>query len=207
MSVKTKQRMTASDLLEMPEVPGKRYELVDGELVEMPGAGALHGLICGLIYQALASFVQSRSLGYVFGDGVGFLVQRDPDHVRIPDTSFVSADRASETGIPEGFWPFSPDLVVEVVSPNDRAEDVRQKVFEYLDAGTRLIWVVWPSSRSVTVYTPDRVSRDLQEDDTLDGGDVLPGFQTRIGDLFPPASLTAKRSTNHGSSSSTSANP
>lgn len=207
MSVKTKQRMTASDLLEMPEIPGKRYELVDGELVEMPGAGALHGLICGLIYQILASFVQSHSLGYVFGDGVGFLIQRDPDHVRLPDASFVSGVRASDTGVPEGFWTFSPDLAVEVVSPNDRAEDVRQKVFEYLDAGTQLVWIVWPSSRSVSVYTPDRVSRDLREDETLDGGDVLPGFHARVGELFPAPSVTVKHATNQGSSSSTTANP
>ena len=185
MSVETKQRMTASDLLDMPDVPGKRFELVDGALVEMPGAGALHGLICGLIYQALVAFVQPRSLGYVFGDGVGYTMKRNPDHIRIPDASFVSLEHVKGSGVPEGFWPFAPDLAIEVVSPHDRAEDVRQKVFDYLDAGTQLVWVFWPSSRSATVYTPDRVGRDMREDDILDGSAVLPGFRMRVGELFP----------------------
>ena len=81
-----------------------------------------------------------------------------------------------------------PDLAIEVVSPYDRAEDVRQRVFDYLDADTQLVCVVWPSSRSATIYTPDGVSREMREDDLVDGGGVLPGFQARVAELFPPRS-------------------
>ena len=137
MSVK--QLLTAEQLWELPEAPGKRHELVKGELVEVPGAGALHGLIAGLIYRLLAGFVDEQGLGYAFGYGVGYILGRDPDLVRIPDASYVARERVPRSGIPEGFWPIAPDLAVEVVSPHDRAEDIHGKVREYLAAGTRLV--------------------------------------------------------------------
>ena len=182
MSVK--QPLTAEQLWELPEAPGKRHELVKGELVEVPGAGALHGLIVGVIYRLLAAFVDERGLGYAFGDGVGYILGRDPDLVRIPDASYVARERVPEDGIPEGFWPIAPDLAVEVVSPHDRAEDIHGKVREYLAAGTRLVWVLWPRSRAVTVHDAGGETRELDAADELDGGDVLPGFRVRVADLL-----------------------
>ena len=182
MSVK--QLLTAEQLWELPEAPGKRHELVKGELVEVPGAGALHGLIVGLIYRLLAAFVGEHGLGYAFGDGVGYILGREPDLVRIPDASYVARERFPEGGIPEGFWPIAPDLAVEVVSPHDRAEDVHDKVREYLAAGARLVWVLWPRSRAVTVHTAGVAPRELGDADELNGGDVLPGFRVRVADLF-----------------------
>ena len=96
-----KQLLTAEQLWALPEEPGKRYELVKGELVEVPGAGAVHGLIVGVIYQLLAAFVPGRGLGYVFGDGVGYVIARRPDVVRIPDVSFVARERVPAGGVPE----------------------------------------------------------------------------------------------------------
>ncbi len=118
----------------------------DGELVEVPPAGALHGLIVRVFLRLLDPFVLARDLGEVFGDGVGYIIRRDPDVVRIPDASFVSRARIPAGGVPRGFWPFAPDLAVEIVSPGDSATELRAKVREYLDAGTRLVWVVWPTS-------------------------------------------------------------
>jgi Uma2 family endonuclease len=182
MSVK--QLMTAEQLWEMPEAPGRRYELVKGELVEVPGAGGLHGAIALLIGSLLSAFVRPRRLGIVGGDGTGYILARDPDELRIPDVSFVSRARIPEGGVPRGCWPLAPDLAVEIVPPGNAATEIRRKVREYLDAGTRLVWVVWPDDRAVTVHAADGAARDLGAEDELDGGDVLPGFRVRVAELF-----------------------
>lgn len=178
------QLLTAEQLWALPGVPGKRYELVGGELVEVPGAGGLHGLLVKVFLRLLDPFVLAHRLGEVFADGVGYIIARGPDVVRIPDVSFIARERLPAGGIPEGFIPGAPDLAVEIVSPGDRAEEVYGKVREYLDAGARLVWVVWPRHRTVTVYTPDGQVRERREGDELDGGDVLPGFQVRVAELF-----------------------
>ena len=183
MSVK--QLVTAEDLRAMPEKPGVNYELVDGELVEVPGANPLHGLIMALVLRLIDAYVRERDLGLAFGDNTGYVLRRAPDQVRIPDVSFVSWAHVPEEGVPEeGFWPFAPDLAVEIVSPGDRANDVHDKVREYLAAGTALVWVLWPRPRSVTVHTPDGLMRELGPEAELDGGDVLPGIRVRVNELF-----------------------
>ena len=176
--------MTAEELWELPEKPGVRFELTKGELVEVPGAGALHNLIAALVYRLIFDFVSGRNLGLVFTDGAAYVLGRNPDRVRIPDVSVVLRAHVPEGGIPEGFWPGAPDLAVEVVSPNDRAEDVYDKVRDYLDAGTPLVWVLWPKRQSLTVHTPDGRARDLGPEDALDGADVLPVFNLRVAELF-----------------------
>ncbi len=178
-----KQRLTAEELWTMPEVPGKRFELVEGELIEMPGTGALHGFIVKSILLLLDAYVKRQRLGIVLGDGISYILSRDPDIVRIPDVSFVCRSRIPDGGPPEGYWPFSPDLAVEIVSPNDRFSDVQAKVREYLAAGTRLVWVVWPEGRSVIVHRADCVV-ELGPEDVLSGADVLPGFEVQVGQLF-----------------------
>lgn len=123
----------------------------------------------------------------VSGDGTGYVLSRDPDTLRIPDVSFVSAARLPGDEVPETFWPLAPDLAVEIVSPHDRAEDVHSKVREYLDAGTRMVWVLWPKRRSVTVYGVGGDSRELGPEDALDGDDVLPGLRVRVAELLEAA--------------------
>jgi Uma2 family endonuclease len=182
MSVRT--LLTAEDFLALPDVPGKRFELVRGKLIEVSGATALHGEIVELIHEVLKVFVRLHHLGRVYGDSVAYIVAREPDIVRVPDVSFVARDRVPATGIPDTFWPFAPDLAVEVVSANDRVVEVRKNVREYLDGGTRAVWVAWPATRSIEVRTSARPPQDLGSDDELDGGDVLPGFRVRVADLF-----------------------
>ncbi len=178
-----KQRLTADELWEMPEVPGKRYELVEGELVEMPGAGMLHNFIVGLLYRLIDAYAREHQLGVAFSDGLGYLIRRDPDILRIPDVSFLSRARLPEGQIVSGYCPVAPDLAVEIVSPNDRFSDVLAKVHEYLAAGTRLVWVVWPEGQMVIVHGSDGVA-ELGPEDVLSGEDVLPDFEVRVKQLF-----------------------
>lgn len=182
MSVK--QQVTAEELWEMPEVPGKRLELVDGSVYEVPGAGELHIAIVVMLFKLLDRFAEQHDLGIVRPDGLAYVLRRDPDQVRIPDLSFVAWESVPTGDVSERFWEGPPTLAVEVVSPHDRADDVHERVQDYLEAGTRQVWVLWPRRRSVSVYRPDADTRELGPDAVLDGGEVLPGFTVRVGDLF-----------------------
>lgn len=182
MSVK--QLTTAEDLWNMPEVPGRQFELVNGVLVEMPGAGGLHGLIAALLVRGLGSFVDEARLGLVFTDATSYILRREPDLVRIPDASFVSWARIPPEGVPEGFISGAPDLAIEIVSPGDSAQDVYDKVHQYLDAGTLMVWVLWPRYQAVTLYRIDGSVQELSGADFLEGDDVLPGFRIPVSTLF-----------------------
>jgi Uma2 family endonuclease len=179
-----KQLLTAEDVWAMPEPLDKRFELVDGELVEVPGVSALHSLIAELVLRLVGAHARARSLGIALGDNTSYILRRDPDLVRVPDASFISWDRVPREVPAEGYWPFAPDLAVEIVSPGNREADVRAKVREYLDTGARLVWVLRPQRRTVAVHTPGTAPRELGPNDELDGGDVLPGFRARVADLF-----------------------
>jgi len=114
---------------------------------------------------------------------VAYVLDRDPDQVRIPDVSFVAWSDVPGDGVPEWFWEGPPTLAVEVISPNDRAVDIHWKVRDYLNAGVHLVWMLWPQQASVAVYDHG-TQRELDADDHLGGGDALPGFTVRVGDLF-----------------------
>ncbi len=177
--------VTVEDLSELPEKPGVRYELVDGEVIEIPGASAVHGLIVELLLRLIGAHVRDRDLGVALGDGTGYILSRTPDRLRLPDMSFVSCERVPGGEVPdEGYWQLAPDLAVEVVSPGDRAEDIHDMVQEYLEAGTIMVLVLWPRRRSATMYVPGATAREFGAEDQLDGGDVLPGFQVKVNDLF-----------------------
>jgi Uma2 family endonuclease len=105
--------------------------------------------------------------------------------VRAPDVAFIARSRLPADGIPTGYWPFPPDLAVEIVSPTDRADAVQDKALDYLRCGVRAVWVVHPRSLSVTVFRSTTELRLLTVGDELDGGDVVPGFRMTVRDLFP----------------------
>ncbi len=182
----TTRLLTAEEMYAMPDVPGKRFELVRGELVEVPTAGYPHAQLVRALLRLLDPFVVEHRLGEVFPDGLGYIIARDPDVVRVPDVSFI-ARRCVRAGRIQGFVPFAPDLAVEIVSPWDRAEELYGKIREYLAAGVRLIWVFWPTSRSVSVHAPSAPTRELGPDDELDGGDLLLGFRVGVAALFESA--------------------
>lgn len=176
--------MTAEDFWMMPEVPGKQFELVNGELIEMPTAGAVHNAIMVLLVTLIQAHSRQNRLGRTFGDGLGYILRRNPDVVRIPDVSFVRQDNVPKSGIPVGFWVGRPDLAVEIVSPHDRANEVRAKVRAYIEHGVPLVWICWPAIRTISIYSADGSIRELEPDDTLDGGAILPGFEVRVADVF-----------------------
>ncbi len=180
----TQRLMTAEELWDMPDIPGKQLELVRGEFVEVPTPGAIHNVIANLIQYLLRVFVTDRRLGLVFGDNMGYVLSRGPDTVRIPDVSFVAWECVPESGIPEGSWQIPPDLAVEIVSPTDHANDVYDKARAYVESGVRVVWVFWPKRHSVSVHTRDAKTAELGPDNELDGGDVLPGFSVCVGELF-----------------------
>ena len=175
--------ITADELLCMPD-DGWRYELRRGELIKMSPTGAEHGDIAGDFLSRLRPFVRERGLGRVFAAGTGFRLSTNPDTVRAPDVSFVRADRIPPGRLPSTFWPGAPDLAVEVTSPSDTADEVSEKVGEYLAAGSRLVVVLYPPTRRVGLFRPDGTARFLEVGDTLDFGEVVPGFTCPVADLF-----------------------
>jgi Uma2 family endonuclease len=174
---------TAHDLLHLPD-DGFRYELIDGALRKMTPAGSVHGFLSVEVAYRLSEHVRPNGLGRVFGAETGFRIRRDPDTVLAPDVSFIRKERIQTIGIPNEYFPEAPALVVEIVSPNDTAEEVDDKMRRWLAAGVELGWVVYPGGRSVTVYRSLADICVLGSADTLDGGSVLPGFRCRVGDLF-----------------------
>lgn len=176
---------TAAELERWP-AGEERVELVRGKVEQMAPAGFEHGLIAAALLRVLGNFVSERGLGFVVSTETGFVLARDPDTVRAPDVAFVTAERAAAQERPAGFFDGAPDLAAEVVSPTDTSEAVEAKVLDFLEAGCREVWVVHPSRRTVRVVGPQERSLILKAEETLDGGELLPGFSVRVGDLSPP---------------------
>jgi Uma2 family endonuclease len=178
-----KTLMTADDLWQLPDDDHK-YELVAGELIRMPPSGFLHGTVAMNFGRLISEHVIKYDLGVVCVAETGFKLRQNPDTVRAPDVAFVSRERIVAEGKPEKFWVEAPDLAVEVVSPNDRFDEVVEKVEEYLAAGTRLVWVALPRTRSVIVYRSGGESKILHGNDELSGEEVLPGFVCQVAKIF-----------------------
>jgi len=183
MATVAKKLITAEEFARLPNPPdGSQQELVRGEIVILPPPGGRHGLCCSRIERRLANFVDDSRRGTVTCNDTGFISERDPDTVRGPDVAYWSKERLPE--VPEGYITIAPDLAVEVVSPSDIFSRIQKKIREYLDRGVRLVWVVDPEGRTVTVYKPQRQATILEENDTLSGEEVLPGFSCPVAELF-----------------------
>jgi len=174
--------LTAEEFWRLPG-DGKRRELVRGEVVEEMPPGGKHGMVALRLGSRLEAWARSGP-GGVVGVESGFVLSRGPDVVRGPEVSYVRAERVPAGGVPEAFWELAPDLVVEVVSPGESADAVREKVRDYFDAGTPLGWLVYPRTREVVVHTPDGLARSHDTGDTLEGYDLLPGFALPVAELF-----------------------
>ncbi len=181
----TKARVTAQDLWRLGEGDTRR-ELVNGEVIEMAPVGGIHGRVTSRICRRLEKHVERHGGGEVVVGDVGFVLNlpNDPERVRAPDVAFVSTQMLPEGRLPEGFLQGAPDLAVEVLSPSDNPVDVQQKVRDYLEGGGRLVWVIAPPARTITVYRADGSARLVREPESLEGEDVLPGLTIRLAELF-----------------------
>ena len=177
--------LTARDLLRLSS-EGVRGELIQGVLCETMPTGELHGKIVTRLVGSLFGFVEPRGAGTLFASDSGVWLERDPDTVREPDVAFTSVERLPLDAWNTGYADVVPDLVVEVASPSASRREVHDKARMWLSHGVRLVWVVYPETRTVDVYRPNGDAATLGEDDSLDGLDVLPGFACEVSAVFGP---------------------
>jgi Uma2 family endonuclease len=186
--VQARTRLTSAEFREfcaLPHNAHKRFELHEGEIVEVPSPSPLHQWIVAELLYLLKAFLRIHPLGYVFGDNLDY---EPADGVIVqPDLSFVAFERAPR--LPERFQ-IMPDLAVEVMSPSNTERDMLRKVLLYFAYQAREVWVVYPEERMVRIYTPAAQGahvRQFVEGDQLAGSAVLPNFTLNITDLFPKA--------------------
>ena len=175
--------LTADDLLRLHS-EGVKGELIMGVLHKKVSNGLEHGEIAMNWGILLGSFVKPRRLGRIFGSDAGVQLEHDPDTVREPDVAFISAERMPLDVRERRYAQVVPDLVVEIISPNDRPVAVFDKAQMWLRHGVRLVWITDPEARTVTALPQSGPARTYTEDDTLDGGDVLPEFSCAVRDIF-----------------------
>lgn len=185
-TVVAKKLLTAKEFAKLPEpMDGSKQELVRGEVVTVMAAPSFrHGIVQGNVYFALQVFARQSKLGRVTVES-GLVTEEDPDTVRGPDVAFWSYERLPADQTPEVYASVAADLCVEVKSPSNTPAKTTKKIAEYFACGVRMVWVIDPDERTVTVYTKPGDGRVLWDDATLDGGDVLPGFTCPVAEFFP----------------------
>jgi len=177
---------TVDDLLRVPH-PDLPHELRRGVMRLVTPATSVHGVVSARLLAALGRHVYTHDLGTLFTAEAGFWLERDPDTLLCPDVAFIARERLPALSLEPRFLELPPDLAVEVLSPTDRPAAVRAKVADYLRLGVRAVWVVDPARRTVRIHSRGaRQARELllAENDTLDGGEVVPGFHCRVAELF-----------------------
>jgi Uma2 family endonuclease len=182
-AVATKTEYTPEDLLAMPD--GKSYELVRGQLVERR-MGAKSSWVGARLISRLEPFCEEHGLGWIFAADNGYqCFPHAPSLVRKADVSFVRYGRLPGGVLPDGWIKIRPDLAVEVVSPNDSAAELDEKLEDYESAGIPLIWVIYLGSRKAMVYRGDGSISRVREEDELSGEDIIPGFRCPVREILP----------------------
>ncbi len=173
--------ITGEELAHMPDV--ELVELIEGRIAPMTPTGEAHGGYEGNFYSEMRDFVQTRQLGKVRVGEVGIYIRRNPDTIRAADVLYISNDRYAQKQS-ASFLDVAPELVVEVLSPDDPWSAVTQKLRDYFAAGVQLIWVADPQTRTVYAYRSLTDVREFTETDDLPGDDILPGFAVKVATLF-----------------------
>lgn len=184
VAMTTKPKLiTADELLELYS-KGVRGELIQGVLCETMPAGGQHAKVAAIIISILMNFIRPQRLGTVAGTDAGILLDRSTNLVREPDVAFFSVNKLALDAVVTGYYEMVPDLVVEIASPGDTNVQSHDKARMWLSFGVPMVWEVLPGRRSVNVHQLNRPIAALEEDDTLDGGDVLPGFSCQVREIF-----------------------
>lgn len=175
---------TPEDLLTAQD--GDHFELVDGRLVEKQMSMEAVWVAAQIVHW-LTQYGARGTIGLAFGDGATYqCFSFDANLVRRPDVSFILRGRLTSEQFSNGHCRVAPDLAVEVVSPTNRYFEVEQRVHDFLEAGTPLVWVVSPENRFVRIHRIDGTIADVRETGTLTGENVLPGFECQLADILPP---------------------
>jgi Uma2 family endonuclease len=177
-----KSRLTADEFMALPHA--HEYELVEGSLVERKFIGAYSSYVAGRIIYLLNALSDRTGCGWVLDSETTYRCFGDPDTLRRADVSFVRVGRFPNERVPEAYVTIAPDLAMEVISPTNLAYEVQEKIRLYIEAGVRLIWVVYPNTEQVQVYDATGFVAELEADETISGGDVVPGFSARVSDFF-----------------------
>lgn len=180
-----KLKMDADEFYEFvlrPENRARSFELVRGEVIEVSRPTRIHGRICANVTFRLELYAQKKKKGYVVCNDSGVILEYDPDTVRGPDVAYYE-DVLLFEDLPEKWGDIPPRVAVEVLSPNDSARYITDKIGDYLDNGVDVVWVIDPDAKTVSIYSKTGV-QSLTEKDALTGGDVLPGFRCKVADLF-----------------------
>ena len=178
-AMKLKSPATIDDLLQCPK-DGRKYELVDGEIVVSP-TGFKHGQVVVNIVHIIATFLETSPVGVVLADNVG--INFPNGNLRSPDVTFVRNDKVPVGKAAEGFPNFIPDLAVEVLSPQDSLKEVGQKIGEFLECGVPVVWLVDPERETVTVYRSLSQTEQLSSKDLITA-EALPGFSCPVSRFF-----------------------
>jgi Uma2 family endonuclease len=180
------KKMTAeefADWVQLPENADKWFELVRGEVIELPPPYRPHGVVANNIGRILGNYTFQIDKGYVASNDSGVILERDPDTVRGPDIA-VFEDAASFAEVHPKYGEVPPRLAVEVLSPNDRADRVIRKINDYLRNGVEIVWLVDPETRSVTIYQSNSGPREIGGTDEITAEEVLPGFRCSVAEFF-----------------------
>ncbi len=175
--------------IEAMEARGIRREIVDGQWIDMAEdgmAGELHGAIATNLIMILGTYVKSHQLGRVYPADTTYILSEDEQGVqlmRLPDVSFVAANRV-KTENRQSYYQLAPDLAIEIISPSERAVEMRAKLRDYLRSGVRQVWQVYPDSQEVMVYRPDGTVQTYDMGQVIPGADILPGLALSVNDIF-----------------------
>lgn len=185
VSLAAPAHVTLDDFYRIPDLPDGA-ELVDGEVVVAALASSDHGYVARALFRAMDTHASTTGVGECFGDGFGYElpVPARPHTLRVPDASFVRAERIPRPRVRGRAFALAPDVAAEVLSPSDTYPVVRAKLDDYLQAGTAAVWLVDPASRTIEVHAPGAPRRLLHVGDTLAGGEAFPGFTLALAPLF-----------------------
>ena len=190
-AVAEKTLISAEEFLRMPNQKG--FELIDGEIVACHGepgesrVSSLSSWVGGELFAQIHAFCKGKEIGWVFPADSGFQCFPDrPKNVRKPDLSFVKSGDMTWDQITDGWLKVVPNLVVEVVSPNDRASKLERKIERFLQAGVPLLWIIYPDVRIVRIIRGDGSTANLRDGDEISGEDVIPGCSCPVASIFPP---------------------